>query len=119
MQAGDTIYRQGTRGEGNDSIYLITEGRVTLQLRIRGAIEQTLTTLSTGDLFGGMPLLADLPHSESAIADTEVRLLEVDQAAFRHLRSMKPWLGHRLGVALLRVHAQRMADTLGLASETL
>lgn len=119
MQAGDTIYRQGTRGQGNDSIYLITEGRVTLQLRIRGAIEQTLTTLSTGDLFGGMPLLADLPHSESAIADTPVRLLEVDQAAFRHLRSMKPWLGHRLGVALLRVHAQRMADTFGLASETL
>ena len=119
MQAGDSIYRQGTRGEGNDSIYLITEGRVTLQLRIRGAIEQTLTTLSAGDLFGGLPLLADLPHCESAVADTEVRLLEVDQAAFRHLRSMKPWLGHRLGVALLRVHAQRMADTFGLASETL
>ncbi len=119
MQAGDTIYRQGTRGDGNDSIYLITEGTITLQLRIRGAIEQTLATLTTGDLFGGLPLLADLPHSESAVADTTVQLLEVDRAAFRHLRSMKPWLGHRLGVALLRVHAQRMADTLGLASETL
>lgn len=119
MHAGDTIYRQGTRGEGNDSIYLITEGSVTLQLRIRGAIEQTLTNLTTGDLFGGMPLLADLAHSESAIANTNVRLLEVDHAAFRQLRSTKPWLGHRLGVALLRVHAQRMAEILGLASKML
>jgi hypothetical protein len=32
---------------------------------------------------------------------------------------MKPWLGHRLGVALLRVHAQRMSQVLGLASRTL
>jgi hypothetical protein len=29
---------------------------------------------------------------------------------------MKPWLGHRLGVALLRVHAQRLSKTLELAS---
>lgn len=119
IQAGDLIYRQGTQGQGNDSIYMITEGSVTLQLRIRDAIEQSLATLSTGDLFGGLPLLADLPHAESAVANSHVRLLEIDQAAFRHLRSMKPWLGHRLGVALLRVHAQRMADTLGLASKSL
>ena len=119
MNAGDTIYRQGTHGEMNDSIFLITEGSITLQVRIRNAIEQPLCQLSVGDLFGGLPLLADLPHAESAVANTPVRLLEIDQASFRHLRSMKPWLGHRLGVALLRVHAQRMAQTLGLASQTL
>ncbi len=119
MEAGHTIYRQGTRGGHNDSIFLVAEGRITLQLRIRDAIEQTLDQLSTGDLFGGLPLLADLPHADSAVADTAVRLLEIDRAAFRHLRSMKPWLGHRLGVALLRVHAQRLSKTLGLASESL
>lgn len=119
MSVGEMIYRQGTRGVGNDSIYLITEGSVTLQLRIRNAIEQPLAQLSVGDLFGGLPLLADLPHAESAVANSNVQLLEVDQAAFRHLRSMKPWLGHRLGVALLRVHAQRMSEILGLASKTL
>ncbi len=119
MQPGDMIYRQGTRDGANDSIYLITEGNVTLQVRIRDAIEQPLAQLGVGDLFGGLPLLADLPHAESAVANTTLRLLEVDAAAFRHLRSMKPWLGHRLGVALLRVHAQRMSQTLGLASRTL
>lgn len=119
LQPGDMIYRQGTRNAASDSIYLIADGSVTLQVRIRDAIEQPLVQLGAGDLFGGLPLLADLPHAESAIANTTLRLLEVDGAAFRHLRTMKPWLGHRLGVALLRVHAQRMSQTLGLASRTL
>ena len=119
MQAGDLIYRQGTRGTANDSIFLITEGSVTLQIRIRDAIEQPLCQIGVGELFGGLPLLADLPHAESAVANGPLRLLEVDGAAYRHLRTMKPWLGHRLGVALLRVHAQRMSQILGLASRTL
>jgi len=119
FQSGDMIYRQGTQGGSSDSIFLITEGSVTLQLRIRDAIEQPLVQLTTGDLFGGLPLLADLPHAESAVANSAVRLLEVDRAAYKHLRSMKPWLGHRLGVALLRVHATRMSEILGLASKIL
>jgi hypothetical protein len=119
LRTGDLIYRQGTSGEHNDSIFMIIEGSVTLQLRIRDAIEQPLAQLTPGDLFGGLPLLADLPHAETAIANSDVRLLELDHAAYRHLRSMKPWLGHRLGVALLRVHAQRLASVLGLASKIL
>ena len=119
LAAGQVIYRQGTRGAQSDSIFLLTEGSVTLQLRIRDAIEQPLAQLSAGDLFGGLPLPADLPHAETATTNTEVRLLEVNRAAFRHLRSMKPWLGHRLSVALFRVHAQRLTKTLGLASEVL
>jgi hypothetical protein len=119
MSAGDLIFRQGQRNLGSDSIFLIMEGQVTLQFRVRDAIERPLTQLCTGDLFGGLPLLADLPHAESAVADTQVRLLELDAAAFQHLRVTKPWLGHRLGVALLRVHAQRLSGLLGLASESL
>lgn len=119
MGSGDWIYRQGQQDDGNDSIFLISEGTVTLQVRVRDAIERPLCQLHAGDLLGGLPLLADLPHSESAVADTRVRLLEIDAAAFRHLRSMKPWLGHRLGVALLRVHAQRMGKILGLAGDQL
>lgn len=116
---GDAIYRQGDRSTGSDSIFMIAEGSIALQVRVRDAIDLPLARLEVGDLFGGLPLLADLPHAESAIAATDVKLFEIDASAFRHLRSMKPWLGHRLGVALLRVHAQRMNRVLGLASETL
>ena len=117
--AGDPIYQQGSRGDGTDSIFLIAEGVVSLHVRVRNAIDLPLARLEMGDLFGGLPLLADLPHAESAVAQTDVRMFEIDAASFRHLRSMKPWLGHRLGVALLRVHAQRMNQVLGLASGAL
>jgi len=116
---GDLIYRQGTSGDGGDSIFLVIEGSVTLQVRVRDAIERPLCQLEAGDLFGGLPLLANLAHMDSAVANTQVKLLELDGGAFRHLRSTKPWLGHRLGVALLRVHAQRMSKILGLASDDL
>lgn len=119
VQLGDMIYRQGTRDSATDSIFLIAEGSVTLQIRIRDAIEQTLCQLGPGEMFGGLPLLADLPHAESAVANSNLRLLEVDAAAYRHLRTMKPWLGHRLGVSVLRTHAVRMSQILGLASRTL
>ncbi|MCR9097970.1 MAG: cyclic nucleotide-binding domain-containing protein [bacterium] len=117
LSPGDMIYRQGQTGDGGDSIFLIIEGSVTLQVRVRDAFERPLTQLQVGDLFGGLPLLADLPHAESAVANDHVKLLELDAGAFRHLRSMKPWLGHRLGVALLRVHAQRMGKIIGLVSD--
>lgn len=119
VSSGDRIYQQGDFGGGADSIFLIAEGHVSLHVRVRDAIDLPLARLGSGDLFGGLPLLANLPHADSAVADTDVRMFEIDASAFRHLRSMKPWLGHRLGVALLRVHAQRMNRILGLASEAL
>ena len=63
-----------------------------LQIRIRDVLERPLAHLTNG---------------------------AISLAAFRHLRSMKPWLGHRPGTALLRAHAQRMSKTLGLAADDL
>ena len=62
VSAGNMIYQQGRRGDGSDSIFLVIEGNVTLTVRARDAIERPLYQLSIGDLFGGLPLLADLPH---------------------------------------------------------
>ena len=59
MSAGDLIYRQGHRGDGTDSIFLITEGEVTLQIRIRDAFERPLAHLTVGDLFGGVPSIPE------------------------------------------------------------
>ena len=70
----------------------MTEGEVILQIRIRDAFERPLAHLAIG---------------------------AISLAAFRHLQSIKPWLGHRPGTALLRVHAQRMSKTLGLAADDL
>lgn len=108
IPAGRYIFRQDTRNPGEDSLFIVMSGSVALQVRVRGAIETEIERLGVGELFGGTPLLADVDHAESAVATVDTRLLEVDAAGFRHLRLTKPWLGYRLGQALIRLSSQRL-----------
>jgi hypothetical protein len=108
IPAGRTIYRQDTSVAGEDSVFILIEGSVALQARVRDAIEIETQRLHPGELFGGWPLLGDGGHAESAVAVEDSRLLEIDRQAYRFLRQTKPWLGYRLGQALLRAHATRL-----------
>ncbi|MCG8588715.1 MAG: cyclic nucleotide-binding domain-containing protein [Proteobacteria bacterium] len=112
VAAGATVYRQGTQVDGEDSIFLLLRGRVSLEARVRDAIEIPVQQLDVGDLFGGLPLLADVPHAESAVAESDSRLLEIDRSAFRYIRTAKPWMGYRLAAALIRTTARRLTETL-------
>jgi len=113
------VYRQGSAEVGEDSLFLVTEGSVALQLRVRDAIERDFARLVPGDLFGGLPLVCGEPHAESAIAATDCELLEIDAAAWRYLRTARPWLGQRLGQALLRVSASRVRQIIDVLSDGL
>ena len=108
IPTGRTLYRQDSREPGEDSIFLITEGRIALQVRVRGARDLDFADLGPGDLFGGFPLVADLAHTESAIAETDTCVLEIDQTAYRYLCSARPWLAQRLATALIRTSALRL-----------
>ena len=110
VSAGRTLYRQDCSEPGEDSIFLVTEGRVTLQVRVRNAREVDFAVLESGELFGGFPLVADLAHTESAVADSDCCLLEIDRTAYRYLCSARPWLAQRLSTALVRVSALRLRN---------
>lgn len=112
VPAGQTIYRQDSARPGEDSIFLVTRGSVLLQVRVRDARETLFARLGPGQIFGGMPLIAEAPHAESAVADSVVRLLEIDRDAWSYLRSAKPWLAHRVASSLDRVVARRLRDVL-------
>jgi CRP-like cAMP-binding protein len=108
VAAGATIYRQETAHPGEDSIFLVASGAVALQLRVRDARETRLARLGPGMLFGGMPLVADAPHAESAVAESDVVLFEIDRNAYAHLARAKPWLAQRLGMSLARTYVRRL-----------
>jgi hypothetical protein len=113
IPAGRTLYREDTRHQGQDSIFVLTQGRVVLQTRMHNAREMDFCQLGAGDLFGGFPLIADLEHTESAIAETALGLLEIDDAAYRYIRATRPWLAQRLAAAVLRtsaMHLRAMAE---------
>jgi len=109
IPARHTLYRQGTRKPGEDSIYMLLEGSVILQVRARDAVDIEIARLEPGQFFGGFPVLADVPHVDTAETATDVRLLEIDRHAFEYIRIAKPWLGYRLGSAMLRISAQRLS----------
>ncbi len=110
---GHTLYRQDTNDDGQDSIYLVIDGTVTLQVRVRDTHEVEFARLGPGEFFGGLPILAGVPHAESATTASDVRLLEIDRQTFQYIRTAKPWLGYRLGSAMLRISAERLSAMLG------
>lgn len=112
IRAGRSLYRQGTRQPGETSLFLLMRGIVVLQVRVKDAIEVEIARLQPGEIFGGTPIIASVPHPESAVAETDVRLLEIDEAAFRYIRCVKPWLGYRLGTAMTRTSALRLSALL-------
>jgi len=112
VSRGHTIYREEVFEPGEDSIFLVSEGVVILQARARGARNVTVDRLGPGRIFGGLPLLADLPPGESAVADVDCRLLEIDRAAFDYLCAAKPWLAQRISGVLSRAQARRAREVL-------
>lgn len=110
--ASDETTDDGSESSCDDSFFLMLRGDVALTLRIRDARDRETARLSRGDAFGGLPLVSGIPHTESAIAASDSELLEIDAGSFRYLRTARPWLGQRLGQAILRTNAQRLTALL-------
>lgn len=119
VPCGHTLYRQDTDEPGCDSIFLVIEGVVTLQVRVRDSREVEFARLESGQFFGGLPILAGVPHAESAVAASDVRLLEIDRHAFQYIRTARPWLGYRLGSAMLRISTQRLRQIVARVRDRL
>ncbi len=106
LAPGAWVY--GQDAETEDSIYVVHSGEVLLQVRVRDAIETPIARLGPGSLFGGMSLIAGIPNAESAVAEGEVRLLEIARDAFLYLSATRPWLAQRLAEAVTRSYARRL-----------
>jgi CRP-like cAMP-binding protein len=98
--------------EGDDAFFLILRGEVSLSVRIRGVRDQETARLGRGSAFGGLPLVSGTAQAESAVAASDCEMLEIDAGSFRYLRTARPWLGQRLGQAILRTNAQRLTRLL-------
>jgi len=119
VPTGRYIYRGDAKQSGIASIFVVHTGTVTLQLRVRSAIDHTIDRLGPGRLFGGLPLIAEGLPAESALAATDVRLLEIHEAAFRYLCAAKPWLAQRLAQAVTQTYARRAGALLARVSNAL
>ena len=85
---GSLILRQGSPA---DSLYLIETGQVAIE-----QAGQTIATLSEGDFFGEMALLASRPHHTDVRALTPTDVLALPGAEFHRLIEQRPDLEAQL-----------------------
>ena len=74
VDAGDTVFREGDHG---DRFYVIAEGRASVE---EGG--WTLRELESGDFFGEIALLRDVPRTATVRATTALRLHALDRDTF-------------------------------------
>ena len=74
LGAGSEVFRQG---ESADRFYVVGDGRVTIE--IDGA---TRSTLGTGEFFGEIALLRDVPRTATARTATDAELYSLERDEF-------------------------------------
>ncbi len=77
-----------TQDEPGDALYVIAKGRVKVVLYGDNGREVILTTLRSGEFFGEMALLDDLPRSANVIASEASTVLVLKREQFReHIKN--------------------------------
>eukprot|EP00435_Cladocopium_sp_Y103_P004617 s4493_g1.t1 len=79
VEEGEVIAQQG---QPDDSMYIIAEGDVLLEIPRAGRVEPEQRPVSQGSYIGAECLLGNTPHKCSASAQTSCRLLRLDRATF-------------------------------------
>ena len=107
IPAGRTIFRENGRGRRvllqRDKMYLLLKGRVSL---MAGA--QEIRRVKSGEVFGEMAALANIPRSATAIARTACRVIALDYRQFTKALAQKP----SFALMLMKVMATRLREAV-------
>ncbi|MGZ8217361.1 MMPL family transporter [Methylomagnum sp.] len=120
-QPGDSIVRQGERG---DEMYLILEGAAEVVVRVNENRKE-VGRLQQGDVFGEMTFVTGEPRTADVQAVEPTEVLRVDKASLERLRRRYPKIAATLYCNLSAILSHRLegttagwvAESLGAASE--
>ena len=79
LNRNQVLFRQG---EAPDALYIVASGRLRISASDRAGNEKVLAFLGTGEVVGEMGLLSGRPRSATAVASTEVDLLQLRKTDF-------------------------------------
>ncbi|MDH5710572.1 MAG: cyclic nucleotide-binding domain-containing protein [Gammaproteobacteria bacterium] len=99
---GDRIFEKNDRG---DFMYIIINGEIGIELDKKQG--DYVATMSSGDCFGEMNLLDDLPRSASAVVLDDTMVLKLSRAQLRGLIMSCP----ELGLGILKSLSLKLRET--------
>ena len=121
--AGTVLFLDGSAGQ---EMYIIQSGKVKISKKI-GNLEKTLAILPTGEFFGEMSILNNLPRSATATVIEDANLLVIDPKTFetmirnnaeiairiiKKLANRLQEADHQIESLLLKNHNQRVVHIL-------
>lgn len=108
--AGEIIFNYGEIGS---VLYIVLSGYVNIYIPGEVSRRISLKDIARGEYFGELALFDNQPRSASAVATTDVELLELTQATMLHYNEHHP----HIAIALLNTVSNRMRATDRLLSQ--
>jgi len=103
-------------GDPSDALWFVAKGTLQLVPRDGGA---ALGEVTAGDTVGGMSLLVEGEHVLSAVATTDVELLQISRDVFEGMKKTHPRTALKLTLALAQDLAERLREAKGPLREFL
>jgi CRP-like cAMP-binding protein len=103
----EVILEEGSIGT---SMMIIAQGKVRVSQKSDQKNEEALKVLQTGEVFGEMALLEDLPRSAMVIAHTNVIIVSIERVNFMSFLERDPRNGLKIMLKLARILSERLRE---------
>jgi len=114
VEAGRPVVREG---DDADAFYVVMDGELGVASRGQASQAVTLDGLDTGDYFGEIGLIEQIPRTASVTTITRTRLLRIDGAAFLQAlteSTPSPALLDGASLRLRRTHPSKLSTRAGI-----
>ena len=108
FNAGRTIYREGDRA---DCGFVVASGKISL-FKIIDNEQQTVKSVSTGNILGEMALLTQTNRLTGAIAESDCEVIRINRALFTRMLSEYPETAAKIH-AELSARLKNFIDDIG------
>jgi len=107
LPAGSPIFVENMLG---DALYVIEAGNVSIRMKDPSGADRELVVLEPGSSFGELALVAQTPRMVSAVAATDVRVLEIRRHDFASLQRQKPQACLKLLLSISETFARELHE---------
>jgi len=103
VKQGEIIIKQGEIG---DKFYIIGSGEVSVHIKKGLGAAKKAATLSTGDFFGEMALVTDIPRTATVIAEEPTELFVLHKVDFKKILMKNP----KISLIINEAFSKRFSD---------